>query len=346
MTTMFRKATKAQSRARVALIGPAGSGKTYTALILATSLGQRVAVIDTERGSASKYADLFGFDVLELDTFDPRTYIAAINAAQQAGYDVLVIDSLSHAWTGKGGVLEIKDAATRRSKSNDSFGAGWREASPLHNQLVDAMLQARVHLIATMRAKTEYLVTKNAKGETKIEKVGLAPVQRDGLEYEFDIVGDLDGENNLVVSKTRCPALSGVVVNHPDAKLAQVISDWLSDGVPENSPGPAAAPHPVPAGPGDATPNLEPWLSAIDEVNGAKALCKQHPPLWAAAKAFLKAHDTDPDSWWKHCTDPDEWRSVLVAASQSIQPSTAAEPAPPPAAVDTSSLDEATKEDA
>jgi hypothetical protein len=107
-----------------------------------------------------------------------------------------------------------------------------------------------------------------------------------------------------------------------EATWGEVEVDRQTGEVIQDSPGPAVTP--IPTGPGDATPNLEPWLSAIDEVNGAKALCKQHPPLWAAAKAFLKAHDIDPDSWWKHCTDPDEWRNVLVAASQSIQPSTAA----------------------
>jgi AAA domain len=303
MTITFRKASKAQARARIALMGPAGSGKTYSSLELATNLGQRVALIDTERGSASKYADLFTFDVLELDNFDPRNYIAAIDAAQTGGYDVLVIDSLSHAWTGKGGVLDIKDAATRRSKQHDSFGAGWREASPLHNQLVDAMLQCRVHLIATMRTKTEYAIGKDSKGNTKIDKVGLAPVQRDGLEYEFDIVGDMDLDNRLVISKTRCPALYGVIVVRPDAKLAEVISRWLSDGVPEVEDsgrlGGEMAPPVQPAGANAARMRAAPDEATLTRQQADIATIEQiralRDPgaaraLWARSPDHVKAH--------------------------------------------------------
>jgi hypothetical protein len=361
MTVQFKKATKAQSRARIALIGPAGSGKTWTALALATALGQRVAVIDTERGSASKYADLFGFDVLELETFDPRTYIAAIDAAQTADYDVLVIDSLSHAWTGKGGVLDIKDAATRRSKSNDSFGAGWREASPLHNQLVDAMLQCRVHLIATMRAKTEYLVTRNAKGETKIEKVGLAPVQRDGLEYEFDIVGDMDGENNLAISETRCPTLQGAVFNRPDAKVAEVISDWLSDGVVveegpiagavTTTPAPAMAARPMFAGlhantagypTGWRIPTLE-QIDTLRDPNDVKALVgdQDTAPEYreAVKRVAIGMAGGDWAEIWRD-THIDAWQHILTEALGQLS---AAGHSPPPAADQTSPSAQVTK---
>src|SRR5690606_34635021 len=106
----FKKATKSQAKLRMAITGPSGSGKTYTALSVGTPLG-RIAVIDTERGSASKYADLFDFDVLELTEYNPRNYIEAIRAACAGGYDVLIIDSLSHAWSGQGGVLELVDRA-------------------------------------------------------------------------------------------------------------------------------------------------------------------------------------------------------------------------------------------
>jgi hypothetical protein len=237
MTLTFKKATKEQARARIGLIGPSGSGKTYTALTLAHGLGQRIALIDTERGSASKYAHRFTFDVLELAEFDPRTYVAAIQAASEAGYQVLVIDSLSHAWTGKGGALELKDAAAKRNRG-DSFSA-WRDITPLHNALVDAILQAPMHVIVTLRAKTEYAMEKDDRtGKTSVRKIGLAPVQRDGLEYEFDIVGDLDADNTLVVTKTRCEALSGKVINRPGAELAAVVAGWLQDGT-EPTPPPA-----------------------------------------------------------------------------------------------------------
>lgn len=233
----FQKATKKQSKLRMALVGPSGSGKTYTALAVATNLGKRVAVIDTERGSASKYSDIFSFDVLELETFSPDTYVEAIAAAASAGYDVLVIDSLSHAWMGKDGALEQVDRAQKRSQSGNSFAA-WRDVTPMHNRLVDAMIQARLHIIATMRAKTEYVVETNERGKQVPRKVGMAPVQRDGLEYEFDVVGDMTLENDFVVSKTRCSTLQGQIIAKPNKPLADTLKAWLEDGLPAPEPKP------------------------------------------------------------------------------------------------------------
>lgn len=226
----FTKATKAAAKLRLALIGCAGHGKTYTALAVATALGQRVAVLDTERGSASKYADLFPFDVLALDDYAPQTYCAVIRAAEAAAYDVLVIDSLSHAWVGKGGVLEMHDNATKRQRTANSYTA-WRDVTPQHNALVDAMLQANLHVVVTLRAKTKYIIETAENGRQAPRKVGLEPVQRDGLEYEFDVVGTLTEENDLIISKTRCPALAGKLLSKPGADFAATLRDWLTDGV-------------------------------------------------------------------------------------------------------------------
>ena len=226
----FQRATKKQAKARIGLIGPSGSGKTYTALRLATNMGMRVALIDTERGSAAKYADKFVFDTMELIDYNPQNYINGIKEAEAAGYDVLIIDSLSHAWSGTGGILDIVDTATAKSRSGNAFTTGWREASPLHNKLIESMLSARLHLIVTMRSKMEYVLEDDGKGGKKPRKVGLAPVQRDGMEYEFDIVGDMDLEHNFIVSKTRCDLLDGKVFNKPGEDLAAIIMGWLSDG--------------------------------------------------------------------------------------------------------------------
>ncbi len=227
----FQKATKTQARLRLALDGPSGSGKTYTMLRVATALGARVAVIDTERGSASKYADEFSFDALNLESFHPQTYIDAIHAAEASGYDVLGIDSLSHAWFGREGALELVDREAKKSKSGNSFTA-WREVTPLHNALVDAILRANLHVIATMRTKTEYALSTNERGQIIPKKIGTAPVQRDGMEYEFDVVGDMDLEHNLIVAKTRCRALDGQVIAKPGAELANTLKQWLTDGAP------------------------------------------------------------------------------------------------------------------
>lgn len=227
----FQKATKAQSRLRMALIGISGSGKTYTGLALATRLGERVAVIDTERGSASKYSDIFNFDVMELDSFSPQTYVAAIKSAEEEGYDVLLIDSLSHAWSGKDGALEQVERVAKRTQSSNTFGA-WREVTPTHNQMVDAILSAKCHVIATIRSKTEYVQEKDERGKTQIRKVGLAPVQRDGLEYEFDVVADLDMDNTLIIGKTRCPQLAGQLFQRAGEDVADILKSWLGTGVP------------------------------------------------------------------------------------------------------------------
>jgi len=214
----------------MALIGVAGAGKTYTALSIASHLGQRIAVIDTERGSASKYSDQFEFDVLEIESYSPKTYIEAMQAAEEAGYDVLIIDSLSHAWVGKEGALEQVDKAARRTQSGNNFGA-WRDVTPMHNAMVDAMISSKCHIIGTMRAKTEYVQEKDPKtGRTTIRKVGMAPIQRDGLEYEFDVVADLDADNNFIVGKTRCSQLAGAVVNKAGREIARTLKNWLTDG--------------------------------------------------------------------------------------------------------------------
>jgi hypothetical protein len=238
----FQKATKSKAKLRMALIGPSGSGKTYTALRIGFNLGDKVAVIDTERGSASKYAGMrdttntptdgkvWDFDTCEPVSFSPQQFITNIKEADAAGYDVLIIDSLSHAWMGKDGALEQVDKAAKRSQSGNSFAA-WREVTPMHNALVDAILQCRAHVIVTMRAKTEYVMEKDERsGKTAPRKIGLAPVQRDGLEYEFDVVADTDIENNFIVSKTRCPGLVGAVINKPGKDVADVLNAWLSDG--------------------------------------------------------------------------------------------------------------------
>lgn len=226
----FVKATKKAAKLRLGLYGPSGSGKTFTALALATNLGKRVAVIDTERGSASLYADKFEFDVMELEDFHPSRFIAAIREAEQAGYDVIIIDSISHAWVGEGGVLDVVDSAAVRAHGNSH--AAWKEGTPIYRKLVDAVLQSGAHVIATMRSKTEWAMEKNERGKTTPRKIGTAPVMRDGIEYEFTITGWMDTDHNLVIDKSRFDAIAGGMFAKPGADLAKRIGAWLADGVP------------------------------------------------------------------------------------------------------------------
>lgn len=235
----FSKATKAAAKLRLGLIGPAGSGKTMTALRIASGLGGRIAVVDTERGSASLYVGERGieFDVVELDSYEVERFIQAIDDAAGGGYSTLVIDSLSHAWAGKGGILEFVDKANKRNQGGGNFGA-WRDATPRHNQLVDAILSAPLHVICTLRSKVEYVV-ENVGGRNTVRKVGLQPVQRDGLEYEFTVVGDVTQDHDLVVTKTRAAFLKDAVIREAGEDLGRQLSKWLSSGSPPPPPAPA-----------------------------------------------------------------------------------------------------------
>lgn len=233
---MFHKAAKTQAKLRLAISGTSGTGKTYSALAIAKYLGNSIAVIDTEHGSASKYADLFKFDACNLTNFHPEKYIEAIQYASREGYEVLIIDSLSHAWNGKGGALELVDKAAKRT--GNKFTA-WGEVTPWHNRLIEAILSCQCHVIVTMRSKTEYVMQdyqSNGKTKTRPVKVGMAPIQRDGVEYEFDVVGDLNLDNVLTINKTRCSSLHNAIIEKPGQQLAESLKAWLSDGAEPPDP--------------------------------------------------------------------------------------------------------------
>jgi hypothetical protein len=225
----FAKATKKAAKGRVALDGPSGSGKTYTALTIATTLGDRVAVIDTEHGSASKYADLFSFDTLGLHRYSPQILIDALATAGSAGYDVVVVDSLSHFWMGTDGMLEQVDKAAKRSGGHGM--SGWKEMRPVERQMVEALLAYPGHVICTLRVKTDWVEGENSRGKRQMMKVGTKAEQREGLEYEFDLVASMDLSNELTVVKSRCPALSGEIVAQPGRDFAETFKAWLDDGV-------------------------------------------------------------------------------------------------------------------
>ena len=226
---VFRPATKYQAKARLALDGPSGSGKSYTALKIASGLGRNIGVIDTEHGSAAKYSKLFPFHHLPFTKpYDPRRLVRALTAAVAQGMDVAVIDSLSHFWQGTGGMLDQVDGAARRSYGGNQF-AGWKEAGPMERDLIEAMLALPCHLVVTMRTKTEWVIEESG-GKKVPRKIGTKPVQREGIEYEFDLMGELDLSNTLTISKSRCPELSGGVYPQPGLEIAQQILEWLEDG--------------------------------------------------------------------------------------------------------------------
>lgn len=304
MAIQFKKATKEQSFLRLGIGGPAGSGKTFSALRIATEMAKlkpgKIAVIDTERGSASKYADIFEFDVLELaDDHHPERFIEAIKAAVDAGYLYVIIDSTTHEWTGKNGCLELHDIETRKTKN--SYTA-WNAITPLHNRFFDSILNAKANIIGTVRSKVDHVQEKDSNGKTTIKKVGMASIQREGADYEYDILMEIDVDHFGVITKTRCAALDGKGWKKPGEEIAKILVDWLSSG---------AAPAPKPEPP------------AVD-------------PHIAAAKAEMKAKWIDagkePDEFeatfqkiYGHCKTIEELRKVEAERKAAAEKARAAQ---------------------
>jgi len=225
---MFTPASKKEAKLRMVLTGPSGSGKTWTGLTLATNFGGKIAVVDTERKSASKYADRFKFDVMNMEPpFHPAKYVEAIETAQAMGYQTIVLDSLTHAWTGSGGIISIVDDIASHSQSKSSFFA-WNEGTRLYNELINAILNSNLHVIGTIRSKQEYVLEKNEKGKITPTRVGTRPNQRKDFEFEFDMVMDMDLKNTATITKTRCNDLPmGMTIPKPGAGVARILMTWL-----------------------------------------------------------------------------------------------------------------------
>jgi len=224
----FQKAERRKAKLRLALCGPSGSGKTYSALKIAKGMGGKIALIDTENGSGQLYCDLVDYDVAEIaPPFSVDKYIGAIKEAEAAGYDILIIDSLSHAWSKAGGIL---DEVNKRGGKNQ-FTNGWRAATPLHDQFIDTILQSSIHIIVTMRAKTAYEIEKDDHGKAVPVKKGMEPVQRAGLEYEFTVVLDMDNERHTATSgKDRTRLFDGKCFV-PDENTGVELMQWLGMGI-------------------------------------------------------------------------------------------------------------------
>jgi hypothetical protein len=226
----IRKAERKKAKLRLGISAPSGAGKTYSSLLIAygmTGNWEKVGLIDTENGSGDLYAHLGDYMVLPLEApYTPDRYVQAIKAFEDAGVEVIIIDSLSHAWAGEGGALDIQGAAAQ--KSGNGYAA-WREVTPKHNALVNAMLQSKCHIIATMRAKTEYVQEKE-NGKTVIRKVGLAPVQRDGMEYEFTVMMDISVDHMASTSKDRTGLFDGQYFK-PNGDTGKKLLEWLENGV-------------------------------------------------------------------------------------------------------------------
>lgn len=296
MAMEFKKAKRSQARIKIAIGGPSGSGKTMSSLLLAYGLiraehpelsdadcWDRVCIIDTENGSGQLYVGntvgacrIGDYNTIDLDPpFEPGKFVDAIKMAEDHNMEVIIIDSLSHAWVGEGGALDKQGAIAARS--GNSYTA-WRTVTPEHNKLVDAMLQSKCHVIADIRAKMDYQQTVNDKGKKEVKAMGMGLQMRDGIEYEFTVAFMLDYEHVASATKDRTGLFDGrYFVITPD--VGKAIYGWLSNGAPASSapapvkktqaaqvPAPAAPQDPqapeipdVPAAPADIPPEPDPF---------------------------------------------------------------------------------------
>jgi hypothetical protein len=222
----LRKATRKQAKIRLGLSAVSGGGKTYSAILIAKGLCgdlSKVAVIDTENGSADLYAHLGDYNVLPLTApFSPERYVEAIRSCEKAGMEVIIIDSISHEWDGKGGCLEIVESLGGKYQD-------WAKVTPRHQGFIDAILQSPSHIITTVRRKQDYEMTK-VDGRVKVEKGGLKEITREGFEYELTINLELDTRHNATTSKDRTNLFAGKPAFIPSEKTGELIAQWCEQG--------------------------------------------------------------------------------------------------------------------
>lgn len=227
----IKKAQRQQRKLKMNIQGVSGSGKTFTALMIAKTLGEKVLLIDSEHASASIYSDKFDFDILELENLELDTYFKAIQLAAGSDYDCIVIDSASHAWEA---VLEEVEKESLRSRGGNTFQAWGKVGTPKYKEFLAEVLALKSHLICTMRSKAEYVLEeytdKSGNKKNKPVKIGTAPVFRAGGEYEFDLVVNMDLDHNFIVDKTRFSEFDNLIINKPDEKFAKQLKAVLEIG--------------------------------------------------------------------------------------------------------------------
>lgn len=224
----LRKATRQKAKIRLGLSAVSGGGKTYTALLIAYGIcgdWSKVAVIDTENNSADLYAHLGSYSVLPITApYTPESYIKAIKECEDAEMEVIIIDSITHEWDGKGGILDIHNSMTGNSFTN------WAKLTPRHQSFIDAILQSKCHVITTVRRKQDYEMT-NEGGKLKVEKAGLKEVTREGFEYELTVNLELDTKHNATSSKDRTGLFMDKPAFVPTVATGQMIAEWCESGV-------------------------------------------------------------------------------------------------------------------
>lgn len=294
MGLTFQKAVRRRIPLKIGIAGPSGSGKTLGALALARRLmpAGRIAVVDTENGSASLYADECSFEVLELrPPYLTKKYLEAMDAALEAKFDLLIVDSISHQWDGEGGILQRKEQADARGGNHFS---NWAPFTKEHNAFRSRLLNYPIPLLATMRSKQAYQVEENGGKKAAPKKLGLQPIQREGMDYEFTVCFDLQMDHRATTSKDRTKLFTGQLVDLLDPATADAIKAWHERGE-EVAPGAATndrdeGPGAVlcPAGANEGTP-----LRDLDDKTllNMAAWCHEHGKYPEVAEAAILVVD-------------------------------------------------------
>lgn len=320
MALVFKKAQREQVRIKVSIAGPAGSGKTMSSLLMAygitkaefpnlsdAEVWEKICVIDTENGSGSLYVGkqvgpttIGAYNTIDLTPpFEPGVFVDAIHMAEEHGMNVIIIDSLSHAWAGVGGALDQQGKIAERS--GNSWTA-WRSVTPQHNKLVDAMLQSPAHIIANMRAKMEYQQTTSDSGKKQVKAIGMGVVMREGIEYEFTVSFMLDYDHVASSTKDRTGIFDGKLFTI-DANTGKQMYAWLSSGA---APTPKANPVPAPvAAPSEPDEQIKKAITMIDAL--AKEKCAAEGGKEAVAAVVEETLGTKN---YKKCTDIDKLREL------------------------------------
>lgn len=229
MSNLLRKATRTKAKIRLGLSAVSGGGKTYTALLIAYGMcgdWEKIAIIDSENGSADLYSHLGGYNVLPITApFTPEKYVQAIHECEGAGMEVLIIDSITHEWDGKGGILDISTSMSGNSYTN------WAKITPRHNAFIDAILTSTCHVITTVRRKQDYELVTNSQGKAVPQKVGLKEVTREGFEYELTINLEIDASHMATASKDRTGLFASNIPFMPSVETGKMIKEWCELGI-------------------------------------------------------------------------------------------------------------------
>lgn len=316
------EARKSQSRLRLALFGGPGAGKTLSALRIARGFTDRIGLIDTEHRSASLYANRVPFSSVHIDNYEPETYVRALIMLAEAGYPAVIIDSISHEWEY---ILDFVNEVTFGKAKGNKFIA-WKDATPRHNKFVEAILAYPGHVIATIRAKQDYAIDTSG-GKAVPVRIGLGPKQREGLEYEFDLVMSIDREHMATVLKDRTERYQDVVIDRPGEEFGRELAAWLAEGEPLPPPPPMPTLDDTPTAPARPAESVRRYLS---------------PAKAADLEAVLRARDLDPIAFARTATrrygitaltDLTTGEAVQVFnALQEIAPAKIEDAPPPPPA--------------